>query len=41
MSNIEVRDGMLHLAADYEVMAQRAEEWSKAHGTVTAPPSRA
>ena len=28
MSNIEVRAGMLRLAADYEVMAQRAQEWS-------------
>jgi hypothetical protein len=28
MSNIEARAGMLRLAADYEVMAQRAQEWS-------------
>ena len=27
MSNIEARTGMLRLAADYEVMAQRAQEW--------------
>jgi hypothetical protein len=28
MGNIEARAGMLRLAADYEAMAQRAEEWS-------------
>jgi len=27
MSNIEARTGMLRLAAGYEVMAQRAQEW--------------
>ena len=27
MGNIEARAGMLRLAADYEAMAQRAEEW--------------
>jgi hypothetical protein len=27
MGNIEARTGMLRLAADYEVMAQRAQEW--------------
>jgi hypothetical protein len=27
MSNIKARAGMLRLAADYEVMAQRAQEW--------------
>ena len=27
MSNIEARTGMLRLAADYKVMAQRAQEW--------------
>jgi hypothetical protein len=27
MSNVEARTGMLRLAADYEVMAQRAQEW--------------
>jgi hypothetical protein len=29
MRNIEARAGMLRLATDYEVMAQRAEEWSR------------
>ena len=28
MNNIDARAGMLRLAADYEAMAQRAEEWS-------------
>jgi hypothetical protein len=28
MSNIEAHAGMLRLAADYEAMAQRAEEWT-------------
>jgi hypothetical protein len=28
MSNIEARASMLRLAADYEGMAQRVEEWS-------------
>jgi hypothetical protein len=28
MNNIEARGGMQRLAADYEAMAQRAEEWS-------------
>jgi hypothetical protein len=37
MSHIEARAGMLRLAADYEVMARRAEEWSEAHRTVTGP----
>jgi hypothetical protein len=27
MSNIEARTGMQRLASDYEVMAQRAQEW--------------
>jgi hypothetical protein len=27
MSNIEAPAGMLRLAADYEAMAQHAEEW--------------
>ena len=27
MSNVEARTGMLRLAAEYEVMAQRAQEW--------------
>jgi hypothetical protein len=31
MSNIEARAGMLRLAAYYEAMAQRAEEWSTKH----------
>jgi hypothetical protein len=28
MGNIEARTGMQRLAADYEVMARRAQEWS-------------
>jgi hypothetical protein len=28
MSNIQARAGLLRLAADYELMAQRAQEWS-------------
>ena len=36
MSNIEARTGMLRLAADYEVMAQRAQEW---FGSSTNPVS--
>jgi hypothetical protein len=28
MNDIEARAGMLRLAADYEAMARRAEEWS-------------
>ena len=28
MNNIDARAGMLRLAADYEAMAQRAEEWA-------------
>ena len=28
MTNIEARNGMLRLCADYEAMAQRAEDWS-------------
>ncbi len=34
MKHIEARAGMLRLAVNDEVMAQRAEEWSEAHGTV-------
>ena len=31
MGSIEARTGMQRLAADYEVMAQRAQEWSDFH----------